>query len=824
MAGSALPLPPPPPLSLQSPSQNQTRPSSTFSPPTLTPQTPSIRSRLSKICQDGNPQLARQLFDAIPKPTTVLWNTIIIGFICNNLPHEALLFYSRMKKTAPFTKCDPYTYSSTLKACAETKNLKAGKAVHCHLIRCLQNSSRVVHNSLMNMYVSCLNGPGSELDSYEYDVVRKVFDHMRRKNVVAWNTLISWYVRTGRNAEACRQFSIMMRMEIKPSPVSFVNVFPAVSTSKSIKKANVFYGLMLKLGDEYVKDLFVVSSAISMYAELGDFVSSRRVFDSCVERNIEVWNTMIGVYVQNEFLVESIELFLEAVGSKEIVSDEVTFLLAASAVSALQQVELGRQFHGFVSKKFRELPVVIFNSLMVMYSRCGSVHESFGVFHSMQERDVVSWNSMISAFVQNGLDDEGLMLVYEMQKQGFKVDYITVTCLLSAASNLRNKEIGKQTHGFLIRHGIQFEGMNSYLIDMYAKAGLIRISQKLFERSGYAERDQATWNSMISGFTQNGLTEETFVVFRRMLEQSIQPNAVTVASILPACSHIGSVDLGKQLHGFSIRQYLDDNVFFASALVDMYSKSGAIKYAENMFSQTKERNSVTYTTMILGYGQHGMGERAISLFRSMQDSGIKPDAITFVAVLSACSYSGLVDEGLKIFEEMRELYNIQPSSEHYCCITDMLGRVGRVNEAYEFVKELGEDGNIAELWGSLLGACRLHGELELAETVSERLAELDKGKNFSGYQVLLSNMYAEEQNWKSVDRVRRGMREKGLRKEVGRSDIEVAGYVNCFVSRDQEHPQSGEIYDVIDGLAKDMRGDSFLTTLPNVTPSLELDE
>ncbi|EOA29889.1 hypothetical protein CARUB_v10012985mg [Capsella rubella] len=824
MAGSALPLPPPPPLSLQSPSQNQTRHSSTFSPPTLPPQTPSIRSRLSKICQDGNPQLARQLFDAIPKPTTVLWNTIIIGFICNSMSQEALLFYSRMKKTAPFTKCDAYTYSSTLKACAETKNLRAGKAVHCHLIRCLQNSSRVVHNSLMNMYVSCVDAPSGELDSSKYDVVRKVFDNMRRKNVVAWNTLISWYVKTGRNAEACRQFAIMMRMEIKPSPVSFVNVFPAVSTSKSIKKANVFYGLMLKLGDEYVKDLFVVSSAISMYAELGDFESSRRVFDSCVERNIEVWNTMIGVYVQNDCLVESIELFLEAVGSEEIVSDEVTFLLAASAVSALQQVELGRQFHGFVSKKFRELPIVIFNSLMVMYSRCGSVHESFGVFHSMRERDVVSWNTMISAFVQNGLDDEGLMLVYEMQKQGIKIDYITVTALLSAASNLRNKEIGKQTHGFLIRHGMQFEGMNSYLIDMYAKSGLIMMSQKLFERSGYTERDQATWNSIISGYTQNGLTEETFVVFRKMLEQNIRPNAVTVASILPACSQIGSVDLGKQLHGFSIRQCLDENVFVASALVDMYSKSGTIKYAENMFSQTKKRNSVTYTTMILGYGQHGMGERAISLFRSMQDSGIKPDAITFVAVLSACSYSGLVDEGFKIFEEMKEVFNIQPSSEHYCCITDMLGRVGRVNEAYEFIKELGEEGNIAELWGSLLGACRLHGELELAETVSERLAELDKGKNFSGYQVLLSNMYAEEQNWKSVDRVRRGMREKGLRKEVGRSGIEVAGNVNCFVSRDQEHPQSGEIYDVIEGLAKDMRGDSYLTTIPTVTPSLELDE
>ncbi|KAF8067439.1 hypothetical protein N665_1153s0007 [Sinapis alba] len=815
MAGSALPLPPPPPLSFHSPQPNQTRHSSTF-----TPQTPSIRSRLSRICQDGNPQLARQLFDAIPKPTTVLWNTIIIGFICNNLPHEALLFYSRMKKTAPFTKCDAYTYSSTLKACAETKNLKAGKAVHCHLIRCLQNSSRVVHNSLMNMYVSCLNPPGSE-----YDVVRKVFDSMRRKNVVAWNTLVSWYVKTERYAEACRQFAIMMRMEIKPSPVSFVNVFPAVASSRSIKKANVFYGLMLKLGDEYVKDLFVVSSAISMYAELGDIEASRRVFDSCVEKNIEVWNTMIGVYVQNEYLVESIDLFLEAIRSKEIVSDEVTFLLAASAVSALQQVELGRQFHGFVSKNFQELPVVIFNSLMVMYSRCGSVDESFAVFVSMQERDVVSWNTMISAFVQNGLDDEGLMLVYEMQKQGFMIDYITVTALLSAASNLRNKEIGKQTHGFLIRQGIQFEGMNSYLIDMYAKSGLIRISQKLFERSGYAERDQATWNSMLSGYTQNGHTEETFVVFRKMLEQNIRPNAITVASILPACSQIGSFDLGKQLHGFSVRQYLDQNVFVASALVDMYSKSGAIKYAENMFYQTKERNSVTYTTMILGYGQHGMGERAISLFLSMEESGIKPDAITFVAVLSACSYSGLVDEGLGIFEEMREVYNIQPSNEHYCCVTDMLGRVGRVDEAYEFVKGLGEEGNIAELWGSVLGACKLHGEIELAETVSEKLAKVDKGKNFSGYHVLLSNMYAEEQNWTSVDRLRRGMREKGLRKEVGRSGIEVAGNVNCFVSRDQEHPQSDEIYDVIEGLAKDMRGDSYLTTFPIVvTPSLELEE
>ncbi|KAK6259458.1 hypothetical protein SCA6_013932 [Theobroma cacao] len=318
----------------------------------------------------------------------------------------------------------------------------------------------------------------------------------------------------------------------------------------------------------------------------------------------------------------------------------------------------------------------------------------------------------------NGLDDEGLLLVYEMQKQGFLVDSVTVTALLSAASNLRNREIGKQTHAYLLRHGIQFQGMESYIIDMYAKSGLIRNSQLLFEKSNSCNRDQATWNAMIAGLAQNGLVEEAIIVFKQMLQQNVMPNAVTLASVLPACSLMGNVDLGKQLHGFSVRNLLDQNVFVGTALVDMYSKSGAIKLAESMFFDIPEKNAVTHTTMILGYGQHGMGERALSLFRSMQASNIQPDAITFVAVLSACAYAGLVDEGLHIFRSMEREFKIHPSTEHYCCVTDMLGKVGRVVEAYEFVEQLGEEG---------------------------------------------------EGNWDNVGRVRREMKEKGCQSQVAES-------------------------------------------------------
>ncbi|XVF20965.1 hypothetical protein REPUB_Repub12eG0049500 [Reevesia pubescens] len=528
--------------------------------------------------------------------------------------------------------------------------------------------------------------------------------------------------------------------------------------------AEVLYGMLLKLGSECVDDLFVVSSIIFMFAELGCLDFTRKIFDSCPERNIEIWNTMIGGYLQNSCPIEGIKLFLQAMES-DTIFDDVTFLSALSEVSQLQRLDLAQQLHAYIIKKLSKFSVIVANAILVMYSRCNSIHTSFKVFDKMSERDVITWNTMVSAFVQNGLDDEGLLLVYELQKQGFLVDSMT----------------------------------------MYAKSGLMRNSQLIFEKNN-SSRDQATWNAMIAGLTQNGLIEEAIVVFRQMLQQNVMPNAVTLALVLPACSLMGNIDLGKQLHGFSVRNFLDSNVFVGTALVDMYSKSGALKLAENMFFNILEKNSVTYTTMIIGYGQHGMGEKALSLFHSMRTSSIQPDAITFVAIFSACGYAGLVDEGLHIFKSMEREFNIQPSTEHFCCVADMLGKAGRVDEAYEFVEQLGEDGKSLEILGSLLAACRLHQKSYLGEVMAKKLLQMDtRNRSTTGYRVLLSNIYAEEGNWENVDRVRKEMKEKGMRNDVGCSWIEVAGCVNYFASKDQEHPQSDEIYELLEGLHKKMK-------------------
>ncbi|KAK4480345.1 hypothetical protein RD792_013416 [Penstemon davidsonii] len=792
----------PPQLSQQQPYPSQ---SITQNSPTK-PKT--IRFRLSELCRQNQLHLARQLFDTIPHPTTVLWNTLIIGYICNSMPHEAISLYSRMlctiSSSSELPKCDAYTYSSVLKACAETKKISIGKAVHCHILRSKVYSSKIVYNSLLNMYSTCLS---SSVYSLECDLVERVFKTMRKRNVVSWNTMISWCAKTGRYVEAVGYFVMMMKMGFRPTIVSFVNVFPAVSALRDIEVANVLSGLVIKLGDEYVNDLYVVSSAITMYSELGCLDFARKIFDNCLEKNAHVWNTMIGGYVQNSYPVVALELFHNALEAQDgDDTDDVTLLLALTAASQLQNLDIAHQLHSYLIKSPMASSIILLNAVIALYSRSNRIGDSFKVFSGMQERDIVSWNTMITALVQNNLDDEGLMLVYEMQKQGISIDDVTITAILSAASNLKNRHIGQQTHCYLIRHEIQFNGIESYLIDMYAKSGLIHAAETIFNTQNRGNSDQAIWNAMISGSTQNGLIEKSFIIFKQMLEENVMPNAVTLASIIPAVSQSGSIALGKLLHSFSIRNFLDENVFVSSALVDMYSKSGAIVYAERAFMESKEKNSVTYTNMILGYGQNGMGEKAITLFSSMRECGINPDAITFVAVLSACSYTGLVDDGLEIFESMERDYGIRPSTEHYACIVDMLGRVGRVVEAYDFAQKLGKEGNILGIWGSLLGACKIHREFELGKAIANKLLEMEKTDSSNmGYHVLLSNIHAEERNWEYVRSVRKDMVARGLTKEIGCSWINISGYANSFVSRDKKHPQRVEIYESLKYLSANMK-------------------
>ncbi|VAH51405.1 unnamed protein product [Triticum turgidum subsp. durum] len=562
---------------------------------------------------------------------------------------------------------------------------------------------------------------------------------MPKKNVVSWNTLFGWYVKTGRPDEALEMFVRMLEDGVRPTPVSFVNVFPAAGSGDP-SWPFLLYGLLIKHGVEYVNDLFVVSSAIGMFSEIGDVRTARMVFDRAAKKNIEVWNTMITGYVQNGQFSEAMDLFIQILGSKEVPSDVVTFLSAITAASQSQDVRLGQQLHGYLMKGMHStLPVILGNALVVMYSRCGDVQTAFELFDRLPEKDIVSWNTMITAFVQNDFDLEGLLLVYEMQKSGFFPDTVTLTAVLSAASNTGDLQIGKQSHGYLIRHGIEGEGLESYLIDMYSKSGRIDMAQRVFD--GYGNnRDEVTWNAMIAGYTQGGQPEQAVLAFRAMIEAGVEPTSVTLASVLPACDPVG--------------------------------------------------------------GGHGYGERALSLFYSMRDKGLKPDAVTFLAAISACNYSGFVDEGLSLYRSM-ETFGLLATPQHHCCIVDLLAKAGRVDEAYDFVESLGEDGNFIAIWGSLLASCKVQGKMELAAWATEKVLNIEKQYGHAGYNVLLSQLFAAEGNWSSADSLRKEMRLRGVRKEVGSSWIKVqtAALQDRSVERNQKQnfPENEHVFSMLDG-------------------------
>ncbi|PKA64101.1 Pentatricopeptide repeat-containing protein [Apostasia shenzhenica] len=786
-----------------------------------------IRSRLSQLCKEGRPDLARRIFDQLPRPVpTLLWNTLLIGYVSNSMPDDALCLYQLMNfshsnyHSAPAAaRSDHYTYSSVLKACADSWRLRLGQSIHCHILRRspAPPTNHVLNNSLLNMYASTALDANSVL---LVDVVRLLFDRMRKRNVVAWNTLIAWYVRTCRPAIALEQFRSLIVAGIRPSTISFVIIFPAAASVGAIVDsscwADSLFSLLVKHGTHIGADVFVVSSAISMYSELSEIQSARRIFDCAIERNIEVWNTMIGGYVQNAFCEEAIAMFLQVLGSDEVAADNVTFLASLTAVSQLQDIGLGRQIHACIIKRhLKPLPLILCNALMVMYSRCDAVESALDIFHQMSERDTVTWNTMISSFVQKGQDLEGLRLVYKMQKEGFAVDSVTVAALLSAGSNLGSLRVGKETHGYLVRQGIEFEGMLSYLIDMYAKSDCIEAAKLLFDEDECHERDQVTWNAMIAGYMRNEQHEEAITLFKKMLERKHLPDQVTTSLILPACDPVGGIQAGKEIHGFAIRHHLVKNVFVGTAIVDMYSRCGGIILAEKVFNRMTVKNRVTYNTMLSGFGQHGLGERALSLFNSMQSLGVKPDAVTFIALISACSYCGLIDEGLAIFESMDE-FGVVATIEHYCCVVDLLGRGGRVEQAYDFVQGLGDKASHVSIWGSLLGACKVHGKYELGSLVSKRLLDIESsvGNSVAGYHVLMSNVYASDGKWDGVHRVRQVMKDTGLKKEPGSSWIEIRDASHRFMSRDQNHPQSDQINEMLRWLALEMRSQHRGSRLP----------
>ncbi|XP_057958292.1 putative pentatricopeptide repeat-containing protein At3g23330 [Malania oleifera] len=663
-----------------------------------------------------------------------------------------------------------------------------------------------------------------------------VFNTLHSPPALAWKSIIRCYAYHGCFVQSLASFRQMQASGKHPDHNVFPSVLKSCAWLMDLRLGESVHGCIIRLGMDF--DLYTGNALMNMYYKLQSL------------------DARGGMRFQASELLDGIPQpeWIRKCGSDLTSFDEATSRITREEskgdgtmvfVDGNSNGEVGRgdllpkfekQLPGFDPESasvlmndsllYRKVEKEVFDNSCVETDdiskimgdkRASQINSVRKLFDMMPKKDLVSWNTLIAGNVQHGLYKEALIMVREMRNASLKPDSFTLSSILPIFAECINVFKGKEIHGYVIRHGFDTDVfIGSSLIDMYAKCTRVEDSLQIFYL--LPQRDCISWNSIIAGCVQNAQFDEGLKLFRQMLMANVKPKPVSFSSVMPACAHLTTLHLGKQLHGYIIRGGFDDNVFIASSLVDMYAKCGNIRFARWIFNSMQQHDDVSWTAMIMGYALHGHAHCAISLFEQMEMEGEKPNHVAFLAVLTACSHTGLKDEALKYFKNMTQTYGISPGLEHYAAVADVLGRVGRLEEAYDFISSMHIEPT-GSVWSTLLAACRLRKNIELAEKVAEKIFRVDP-ENLGAY-VLLSNVYSAAGRWRDAAKLRISMRNKGMRKKPACSWIEVKSKVHAFVAGDKSHPDYDRINKALNVLLERMELEGYVPDTKDVLHDVE---
>ncbi|KAK2424281.1 pentatricopeptide repeat-containing protein, mitochondrial [Trifolium repens] len=682
--------------------------------------------------------------------------------------------------------------------CTQNKDILKGRTLHARILKNGSISSIYVANTLFNLYAK------SGYLSHAFILFDSIDDN--QKDVVSWNSLINAFSQHHSPSSysfAINLFRRMMRnSNVVPNAHTLAGVFSAASNLSDVFAGRQAHSVAVKVGCS--SDVYVGSSLLNMYCKTGFVFDARKLFDKMPNRNTVSWATMISGYASRDLADKAIEVF-ELMRREEEVENEFAFTSVLSALTSDVFVRTGRQVHSLAIKNGLLLIVSVANALVTMYAKCGSLDDAVRTFEFSGDKNSITWSAMVTGYAQSGDSDKALKLFNSMHSSGALPSEFTLVGAINACSDLCAVVEGKQLHGFAFKLGFGLQlYVLSALVDMYAKCGSLADARKGFEC--IQQPDVVLWTSIITGYVQNGDYEGALNLYGKMQMERVIPNELTMASVLKACSSLAALDQGKQMHARIIKYGFKLEVPIGSALSAMYAKCGSLDDGYLIFWRMPTRDVISWNAMISGLSQNGHGNKALELFEEMLLEGIKPDPVTFVNLLSACSHMGLVDKGWGYFKMMFDQFNIAPTVEHYACMVDILSRAGKLNEAKEFIESATVDHGLC-LWRILLGACKNHRNYELGIYAGEKLMEL--GSPESSAYVLLSSIYTALGEFEDVERVRRMMKARGVNKEPGCSWIELKSLVHVFVVGDNMHPQIDEIRLELRLLTKLMKDEGY---------------
>ncbi|KAI3888175.1 hypothetical protein MKX03_020573 [Papaver bracteatum] len=681
-----------------------------------------------------------------------------------------------------------------------------------------QTHTQIIRNGFSNDLVTITKLTQKLSDFGLLNQAYNLFSSFSKPDIFLFNVIIRSFSHNNHHSSSFSlYYQLRKKTSLKPDNFTYALL---VSSSSYLESPEIGYWIHChSIIDGFQSDPFVGSSVADFYFKFNQVQNARKAFDKITNPDTVSWNTLISGLVRNCFFSESIKVF-EGMLLSGTRFESTTLAAVLPAAAELQDMRTGKYVHCLAIKTGFFAHVYVLTGLVSLYSRCGDILTSKFVFEQINEPDLVSWNAIISGYSCNGEAGFSVKLFKDFIRSGFKADSSTIVGVLPVFSPFGHLCLCKSVHGLSIKFGVNLNSsVSTALITVYSRLNEIGSARKLFDEA--PNKSLATWNSMISGYTQNGFTDSAINLFKHMQILEIRPNPVTLTSILSACAQHGAITLGKWIHELVIKEEFQSNAYVSTALIDMYAKCGSIDEAKSLFENMKEKNVVSWNAMISGYGLHGKGDKALNLFTEMLNTGISPTGVTFLSLLYSCCHSGLVSEGDRIFRIMKTDHSIEPGQELYACMVDLHGRAGKLEQALEFIKQMPVEPGPG-VWGALLGACMTHNNKNLAKVASDKLFELDPGN--IGHLVLLSNIYSTDQSYQEAAKVREIARIKNLKKIPGCTLIEVGGTVHVFTSGDRSHTHLLEIYAKLEELTSKMRELGFQTETDMALHDVEEEE
>ncbi|KAK9266254.1 hypothetical protein L1049_000042 [Liquidambar formosana] len=585
----------------------------------------------------------------------------------------------------------------------------------------------------------------------------------------------------------------MLVSQVRRPPPSFAATFGSVVASQDLATREDIYSNLLRkcvetsnshhgraVHAKFIKQplppssIFIINHLLNMYVKCGHLVDGLQLFEEMPHKNVVSWSALIAGFVQHNRPTQALSLF-SRMHLAAATPNAFTLVSALHACSLSHySTQAVYQIYAFILGLGFESNIFLMNAFLTALVRHGQLGEALHAFERCPDRDIVSWNAMLAGYVQFSYSQVPAFWL-RMNREGVKPDNFTFSSVLTGLASLSDLPLGLQVHAHLVKcgHGDEICVGNS-LVDMYLKNQNLVDGFKAFREMPCV--DVHSWTQMAAGCLQCGEPSKSLGFIGEMRKAGVTPNKFTVATALNACANLASLEEGKKAHSLRIKLGTDMDVCVDNALLDMYAKCGCMDFALGVFQLMNNRSVVSWTTMIMGYAQNGQAREALEIFDEMRLDGVEPNYITFICVLYACSQGGFIDEAWNYFSSMTRNHGIFPGEDHFACMVDLLGRAGRIKEAEEIILRMPFQPGVL-VWQTLLGACRVHGDVETGLRAAEHALGLDR-KDPSTY-VLLSNMFAGLSNWDGVGMLRGLMETRDVRKMPGSSWIEIDG--NCLL-------------------------------------------